>query len=73
MFGVFALNTTEPDKQNMIIKTHKELLVYIYIYTVCAKPTSKNSPSFFATFDSSTCQGSVSLQLLDPHTQMSKN
>ena len=33
-----------------------ELYIYIYIYKLCTKSASKNSPNCFATFGSSACQ-----------------
>ena len=60
---------TQPDKknkakQNMILKTYKELLgtcikskKTAYINTVCTKSASKDYSNCFAIFDSSACQG----------------
>ena len=51
-------------KQNMIIKTYKELLgtcikskKTAYINTLCTKPASEDYSNCFAIFGSSACQG----------------
>ena len=51
-------------KQNMVMKTYKELLgtcikskKTVYINTVCTKSTSKDYSNCFAIFGSSACQG----------------
>ena len=54
----------KPDKkENMVMKTYKELLGTCIkskkadINTVCTKSASKDSPNCFAIFGSSACQG----------------
>ena len=51
-------------KQNMVMKTYKELLgtcikskKTAYINTLCTKQASKDYPNCFAIFGSSACQG----------------
>ena len=51
-------------KQNMVMKTYKELLgtcikskKTAYINTVCTKPASKDYSNCFAIFGSLACQG----------------
>ena len=54
---------SETKKQNVVMKTYKELLgtciksKKAYINTVCIKSASKDSLNCFAIFGSSACQG----------------
>ena len=57
-------NKKNPKKQNMVMKTYKELLgtcikskKTAYINTVCTKSASKDYSNCFAIFGSSACQG----------------
>ena len=71
MFAVFTWTNTaarqkkiKNKKQNMVMKTYKELLgtcikskKTAYINTVCTKSASKDYSNCFAIFGSSACQG----------------
>ena len=59
-----ARQKKETRKQNMVMKTYKELLgtcikskKTAYINTVCTKSASKDYSNCFAIFGSSACQG----------------
>ena len=72
MFAVFTWTNSsqtkkkheKTKKQNMVMKTYKELLgtcikskKTAYINTVCTKSASKDYSNCFAIFGSSACQG----------------
>ena len=71
MFAVFTWTNTaarqkkiKNKKQNMVMKTYKELLgtcikskKTAYINTVCTKSASKDYSNCFAIYGSSACQG----------------
>ena len=59
-----ARQKKETRKQNMVMKTYKELLgtcikskKTAYINTLCTKPASEDYSNCFAIFGSSACQG----------------